>query len=320
MKNKLIIISGPTASGKTKTSIDLAQKILLKFNLPTVIVNFDSLLFYKELSIGTAKPTMAERQGIPHFMIDIESIRSPMNAADFIKIGEIVIKEQLNLGKCVILVGGSAFYLRALLKGMYETVTPTKEIKDKIESHVQKEGIESTIAYLKLNDPESLANLHQNDHYRLMRAALHFEMTGTKFSSQKIVLDDQSPYDFSQIIHPWEILHFYLDLPKDQHFEIIKKRTENMFEDGLMSEIESLEKNGFILGEKPLNSIGYKEAIEWKNGLFASQSKCIERIAISTRQLAKAQRTFFKKITPKLCFNPLDDQEKIFSAVEQFLS
>ena len=316
MKNKLIIISGPTATGKTKTSIELAKKIFSKFKLETVIVNFDSLLFYKELSIGTAKPTMEEREGIEHFMVDIESIKSPMNAADFIKIGEEIIKAQLAKNKCVILVGGSAFYLRALLKGMYETITPTKEIKDKFENL----DSETLTSFLKNNDPESLANLHPNDHYRLTRAALHFEMTGTKISSEKIVLDDLSPYDFSQIIHPWDILHFYLDLPKDLHFEIIKQRTEKMFSEGLIDEIESLAKAGFALEGKPLNSIGYKEAIEWKKGLFTSKSECIERIAISTRQLAKSQRTFFRKISPKFTFNPIDDQEKIFHLVEQFLS
>jgi tRNA dimethylallyltransferase len=318
--NKLIIISGPTASGKTKTSIDLAKKIYLKLKLQTVIINFDSLLFYKEISIGTAKPTEQERLGIEHFMIDIESIKSPMNAADFIKIGENIIKDQLSKGKYVILVGGSAFYLRALLKGMYESITPTEEIKEKFECLYKQQGIDPIISYLKNHDPESLANLHKNDHYRLIRAALHFEMTGNKFSSQKNILDALSPYDFSKIIHPWQILHIYLDLPKDQHNEIIIKRTEKMFSDGLINELETLLKNGFSLDEKPLQSIGYKEAIEWKKGFFANQSECIERIAISTRQLAKSQRTFFKKITPKFDFNPINDQEKIFQLVEQFLS
>jgi tRNA dimethylallyltransferase len=318
--NKLIIVSGPTASGKTSTSIGLAKKIQSSLKIPTVIVNFDSLLFYTELSIGTAKPTMEERLGIEHFMIDIESIRTPMNASNFISIGEKIIKEQLALGKCVILVGGSAFYLRALLKGMYESITTPPEIKERIETLHRKEGIGPIIDYLKIHDPESLINLHANDHYRLMRAALHFEMTGTKISSQKIALDDLSPYDFSTIIHPWDVLNIYLDLPKDQHFEIIKQRTDKMFSDGLINEIEELEKQGFILNEKPLNSIGYKEAIEWRQGLFKNQSECTERIAISTRQLAKSQRTFFKKITPKHCFNPLEDQEKIFQLVEQFLS
>lgn len=318
--NKLIIICGPTASGKTQTSIDLAEKIIAKLKIPTVIVNFDSLLFHKEISIGTAKPTLAERKNIEHFMIDIESIKSPMNAADFIKIGQDLIKHLMAQGKCVILVGGSAFYLRALLKGMYESITPTEEIKDKFELLLQKEGIEPIIAYLQKNDPESLKTLHKNDHYRLVRAAVHFEMTGTKISSQKKLLDELSPYDFTEIIHPWKTLLLYLDLPKDQHFEIIKKRTEKMFNDGLMNEIEGLTQLGFTLEEKPLSAIGYKEAIEFKKGLFKTREECIERIAISTRQLAKSQRTFFKKIIPREDFNPLTDQEKIFSRVEQFLS
>lgn len=313
--NKLIIISGPTASGKTKTSIDLAEKIIGQLKIPTVIVNFDSLLFYKEISIGSAKPTLAEQKNIEHFMIDIESIKSPMNVANFIDIGEQLIKKLFAQGKCVILVGGSAFYLRALLKGMYESVTPSKELKAKFEGL----EIEAIINYLQLNDPESLINLHPNDHYRLVRAALHFETTGTKISAQKKLLDKLSPYDFSEIVHPWEILHLYLDLPKDQHFEIIKNRTEKMFNDGLMDEIEGLVQLGFSLEEKGLRSVGYKEAIEWRNGLFASKEECIERIAISTRQLAKSQRTFFNKMTPKSNFNPLTDQEKIFTDVELFL-
>jgi tRNA dimethylallyltransferase len=318
--NKLIIISGPTATGKTKTSIDLAQKIITHLKIPTVVVNFDSLLFYKEISIGSAKPTSFEKKDIDHYMIDIESIKSPMNAADFIKIGEELIKKLMLENKCVILVGGSAFYLRALLKGMYESVAPTEEITKKFDDLYQTEGIEPIISYLKKVDPDSLLSLHQNDHYRLMRAALHFEMTGTKISAQKKLLDKLSPYDFSEIIHSWQCLHLYLDLPKDLHFEIIKKRTEKMFQDGLMNEIEDLFKFGFSLDEKPLTSIGYKEAIELRRGQFKSQKECVERIAISTRQLAKSQRTFFKKIFPKSEFNPLVDQDKIFSLVEQFLS
>ncbi|MBP9679976.1 MAG: tRNA (adenosine(37)-N6)-dimethylallyltransferase MiaA [Bacteriovorax sp.] len=317
--NKLIILSGPTASGKTKTSIDLAEKIITHLQIPTVIVNFDSLLFYKEISIGTAKPTEKERKNIPHYMIDIASISSPMNAADFIKQGEFLIKELMTLQKCVILVGGSAFYLRALLKGMYESLSPSEEIQNKFDMLYKENGIGSIIDYLKKHDPESLANLHINDHYRLIRAALHFEMTGTKISDQKKALDSLSPYNFSTIIHPWNILHIYLDLPKEQHFNIIKERTEKMFSDGLMEEIESLIQSGFSLTEKPLRSIGYKEAIEFKLGHFANQHECIERISISTRQLAKSQRTFFNKISPKLSCNPLTDQDKIFLNVEQFI-
>lgn len=314
MKNKLIIVSGPTATGKTRVSIDIAEKYP-----DAVIVNFDSLLFYKEISIGTAKPTAGERKGIPHYMIDVASISSPMNAADFIKMAQAQIEELFAQNKIVILVGGSAFYLRALLKGMYESATPSEEIKNQIEAMFKEGGIEAIIAYLQKNDPESVKNYHINDHYRLMRAAIHFASTGTKISGQKQTLDEKDPYDLSSVIHPWSILHLYLDVPKDKHFEIIQARTAKMFKDGLMDEIETLVKQGFTLEEKPLASIGYKEAIEYRRGLFASAEECMERISISTRQLAKSQRTFFNKIHPKISFNPLLDHDKIVLNVEQFL-
>ncbi|AUN99312.1 tRNA (adenosine(37)-N6)-dimethylallyltransferase MiaA [Bacteriovorax stolpii] len=316
---KLIIVSGPTASGKTKTSIAIAQKIQNDLGKKAAVVNFDSLLFYKEISIGTAKPTKEEQAGIEHHMIDIESIKSPMNAAQFIRIGEKLILNLMKEDKIIILVGGSAFYLRALLKGMYESPTPSQEIKDKLDGWYKTEGIAPFIEYLKVHDPQSLVNLHSNDHYRLMRAVEHFEATGTKISDQKKELDEQNPYDFSKIAHPWNILHIYLDLPKDEHFQVITKRTEEMFAQGLMAEIEGLVRAGFSLEEKPLASIGYKEAIELRQGLFATEKECIERISISTRQLAKSQRTFFNKITPKESFNPLHDQGKIMDRVATFI-
>lgn len=319
MSHKLIIVSGPTASGKTKTSIEIAKVIKNELALDVAIVNFDSLLFYKEISIGTAKPTMMEREGIDHFMIDIESIESPMNAAQFIKKGEALIEDLFQQNKVIILVGGSAFYLRALLKGMYESPTPAPELKVRLENLYKEQGIIPFIEFLKINDPQSLENLHENDHYRLTRAVEHFEATGTKISDQKMVMDGQNPYDFSTIEKDWNVLHVYLDLPKDEHFQIITKRTDQMFKDGLMDEISQLEKMGFTLEEKPLASIGYKEAIEFKKGLFSSEAECRERISISTRQLAKSQRTFFNKITPKENYNPLQDQAKIKERVINFI-
>ena len=319
MTNKLIVVAGPTASGKTKTSIEIAKVIQNELKLEAAIVNFDSLLFYKELSIGTAKPTMEERQGIEHHMIDIESIKTPMNASQFIKKGEEVIRELFTKNKIVILVGGSAFYLRALLKGMYDSQTTSTELKEKYRTLYKEEGIGFFLEHLKINDPQSLINYHANDHYRLTRAVEHFEATGTKISDQKKELDSLNPYDFSTIIHPWDVLTIYLDLPRDEHFNIIVKRTEEMFEAGFIEEVETLEKDGFTLGERPLVSIGYKEILEFKQGLFANQKDCIERIAISTRQLAKSQRTFFNRITPKESFNPIHDQVKIKDRVISFI-
>lgn len=318
--NKLIIISGPTASGKTKTSIELAKKIESSLKKKCLIINFDSLLFYKEISIGTAKPTLTERQGIEHAMIDIESIANPMNASSYIDKAQTIIQNCMQQNICPILVGGSAFYLRALLKGMYDTGEASMEATSDVENLYKEHGIGPILDYLKLNDPEALNFLHINDHYRLMRAAIHHKSSNQKISDQKKISDQNNPYDFESNKHHWKILHIYLDLPKEEHYEIIKTRTQLMFKEGLLEEIEKLASLGFQLDEKPLASIGYKEAIELRNGLFRSTEECMERISISTRQLAKSQRTFFKKITPKLLFNPLSDQDKIFSSVELFLT
>ena len=166
--NKLIIISGPTASGKTKTSIAIAKKIEQDFKKEAVIVNFDSLLFYKEISIGTAKPDLHERAGIEHYLIDITSIASPMNAAEFIAIGQNKIEELFAQNKTVILVGGSAFYLRALLKGMYRSAKVSVDIKQKLDSWFKNDGIKPFLDYLAIHDPQSQVNLHVNDHYRYL--------------------------------------------------------------------------------------------------------------------------------------------------------
>lgn len=316
--NKLIVISGPTATGKTKTSISLAQ-MLIDRGFACEIVNFDSLYFYREISIGTAKPTMQERQGIIHHMIDVESILSPMNASDFINQAKNIIVGLFAQNKVVILVGGSAFYLRALLKGMYESPSPDPLVKKEMENLYQTKGIEAIVEYLQKHDPESLVNLHANDHYRLIRAAEHHRMTGEKMSVQKKLMDQQNPYDFSKCIHDWDVLHLYLDVPKEEHYKIIQQRTVQMFADGLMEEIETLEKQGFSLDLKPLQSIGYKEAILLRQGQFSSLDDCIERISISTRQLAKSQRTFFNKIHPKESFNPLTDFASIKERVNTFV-
>jgi tRNA dimethylallyltransferase len=317
--NKLIVISGPTATGKTRTSIALAKWLINDKKLNTEIVNFDSLLFYREISIGTAKPTKEEQNGIVHHMIDIESIQSPMNAADFVKMGETLIKKLFAENKIVILIGGSAFYLRALLKGMYESTPPSPELKNSLDEQYKNEGIKPFIDYLQKHDPDSLKTLHENDHYRLQRAVGHHVSTGDKMSGQKKLKDEQDPYDFSRPIHPWDVLHIYLDLPKDQHFEVIQNRTKQMFVDGFLDEIENLEKQGIDFSLKPLQSIGYKEAFDYKKGLFKNLEECIERISISTRQLAKAQRTFFNKIHPKESFNPLLDFDRIKARVQSFL-
>lgn len=304
--SKVIIISGPTATGKTGLSIKLAKL----FN--GVVVNFDSLLFYQELKIGNARPTKSEMQGVPHFLVGNTSAKMPLNANSFSKLAKVIIDEQLQQKKMVFLVGGSGFYLRALMKGMFEDLSTPTEVTQKSNKLYELEGITPFIKILNEHDHASLKKLHLNDHYRLRRAVEYFWTTGNPISSSEKKFNESA--DQKGNIHGWDELHLHLDLPKAQHFEIIQKRAQKMFDDGLINEVKDLLSNGFTGEEKPLQSIGYKEVIDFFKGELKTLEECQERISISTRQLAKSQRTWFKKIE-KLEFNPLLDEEKIINLV-----
>ena len=225
---KLVVLSGATATGKSSLAYQLA------LDEKGVVYNFDSLLFYKELNIGTAKPSPEELEEVPHYMVNITSAKKPLNAADYVAKAAPEIHELLQKKEKVFLTGGSGFYLRALLKGMYPSQTTDKELLSKSDEIYEKQGIEPFIEELKQHDPKSLDRLHTNDHYRLRRAVEHFWSTGTPFSesSQELV-----KFPFQK---DWQILHCYLDIPKNDHYEIIQKRTKIMLERGLIDEVQEL--------------------------------------------------------------------------------
>lgn len=317
-KKPTIIISGPTASGKTSLSIYLAKEFKRKLNIQTCIVNFDSLLFYRELNIGTAKPSLDELAEIEHKLINIRSIRNPINSYEFVSIAREEISKAHQLNKIVILVGGSAFYLRALFTDMYESKTSSPEIKKNLEELLEKEGIEPFLNILKEKDPESFKILHKNDHYRIFRAVEHLLSTGSPISEQKQKSEKKNPYLLNS--SEMSLYHCFLNPPKDQHLKIIEERTTKMLSDGLIDEVKGILGQGFSGEERPLRAIGYQEVISYLKGDIKTLEELREKIFISTRQLAKSQKTFFKKITPKNTYDPLKDSEKIFKDLELFLN
>ena len=228
-------------------------------------------------------------------MIDTHSIKTPINAADYAKLALPIIDDIHARDKNVILVGGSGFYLQALLHGMYESETTNNETLQKSDELYQKEGISPFALILKENDLSSFEKYHINDHYRIRRAVEHFWMTGDKFSKARLDMLEkkrESPYQRAD----WNIHFIYLDIPKDKHQEVIELRAQTMVKQGLVEEVQSLLTQGFTLEHKPLKSIGYKETIDYINGIYTNKEEYLERLVINTRQLAKAQRTWFKKI------------------------
>lgn len=319
-KSPLFIISGATASGKTSLSIDLALE-LKAHEIEAEIVNFDSLLFYKGLDIGTAKPSPQERHGVPHHLIDICEISEEMNASKFIQLAEPLISKLHNEHKIPILVGGSAFYIRALIKGMYDGTSISDKTRSTVDQTLKEKGFSYIREELARVDPNSYQSLHENDEYRNIRAYEFYLQTGTPISKEKSKIED--PYDFEQTEHSeWDIFHIYLEVPKEEHWNIIKKRTHEMVEQGLLDEVSTLLKSDHLIGdEKSLQSIGYKESVEFlQSGNGESKEDLAEKIYISTRQLAKSQKTFFKKIKPKHTYHPLKDKDKIIIEGLKFLS
>ncbi len=290
-KKKVIIISGPTATGKTALSLDLARK----FNLP--IVNADSLLFYKELNIGVAKPSLEDLSSIPHYLINTTSVATPLNAKTYRELALQTFDKiwTKNPQQGIILAGGSGFYIKALLYGMFDSETITPEIQEHSNTLYQQEGINPFIEILKTNDIASYKKLHTNDHYRIRRAVEHWWLTNTAFSEvglEQAKKNLENPFWKEQ---GWELLTLYTDVPKTLHQVLIINRTKQMLEAGLIEEVKSLLKT-FTGKEKPLQSIGYKEVQDYLKGKIPTLLELQEAIVISTRQLAKAQRTWFANI------------------------
>ena len=310
---KVIVISGPTASGKTLTAIELSKKF------GGEIVNFDSLLLYREINIGTAKPSIEERVSVPHHMIDVRSISQPMNASEYAHLAKPIVDGLLKENKIVFLVGGSGFYLQALLKGMYDSPTTSTEIMARSEEIYHEKGIAPFLEILKNHDPASFLLYHENDHYRIRRAVEHWWSNHTPISQARQQKDEMNKNLTKSNIHDWELLHIYLDLPKPEHQLIIEDRTKKMLDAGLINEVKELLDLGFSGKEKPLQSIGYKETLDFIQNKMTSLQQLQAQIITSTRQLAKSQRTWFNRDNTKITFHPLQQKNEILSTVHDFL-
>lgn len=300
---KLVLLSGPTASGKTSLSYKLQKEF--SFSL----CNFDSLLFYKELNIGTAKPSVDELRKFPLELINMRSLfDKPMNASTYCDEAVPLIDKLHSEDKVPLLVGGSGFYLRALIKGMYPSETVTDEVKKKISL------INDPFQKLKEVDPIAHAKLHGNDSYRIQRALEHYFSTGKAFSKAEEERIDR----YKQ--KGWQLFHIHLNPDKESAWKQICLRTEEMLKQGLIEEVKQLLEAGATGDEKPLQSVGYKETISFLRSSETDLKALSERISISTRQLAKAQRTWFQKVQGMHIIPSPDHSDRIILQLRDFLS
>ena len=276
---KALVICGATASGKTSLAVSCAGK------LNTEIVSADSMLVYRGLDVGTAKPTEEERRGVIHHLIDVVSPTQAFSVSDYEKTALPIVETLFKQGKTPIICGGTGFYINSLLyKSQFGGVGANAEIRRKYEEIYEAKGNAYLHGLLREKDPESAEKLHENDVKRVIRALEIYEITGKKKSLQSDTLTPR--FDFVAVS---------IDYPRETLYQRINLRVDEMFKNGLLDEVQALIDAGVSIHAQCMQGIGYKEVVEGlQNGWSVEEMK--ELIKKNTRNYAKRQITFFKRM------------------------
>lgn len=275
---KLLIICGPTASGKSDLALDLARQ------LDAEIVNADSMQVYRGMDIGTAKTTAAQRAEIPHHLIDIVDPDRLFSAADFVTAADAAIETIAAKGKRIIVVGGTGLYIRTLLRGLVDSPSGAGEIRQQLQEEACELGNQAMLERLRLVDPELAERIHPNNLVRIIRALEVHQLTGIPLSQY------QQEHGFSTPRYPF--LQIGLKVERQELYRRIEERVERMLSEGLFEEIQGLLDAGYGPELKSMRAIGYKEACAFLAGELGRE-EATELIKRDTRRYAKRQLTWF---------------------------
>ena len=276
MPKKIIAITGPTASGKTSLAVQVAEYF------ETQIVSFDSRQFFKELSIGTAKPTTDEMGGIQHYFINSHSIKEHYTVGDFEKECTILLEKLFLNHDIIVMVGGSGLYLKAVLEGLDHFPDINPEIRPQLIDKFDKHGIESLQSQLLGLDPQYYEIVDLHNHQRLIRALEVCLSTGKPFSSFRTNQKKENRYN---------TLKIGIDLQRELLYDRINLRVDLMMKKGLLEEVKSL---ADYKTHNALQTVGYKELFDHLDGKH-TLDEAIAFIKQNTRRYAKRQLTWFKK-------------------------
>ena len=279
-KSKVIVICGPTASGKTALSIELAKRINGE------IISADSMQIYKDMNIGTAKPTEEEMQGIEHYLLDFVSPDERYSVAQFKQDAKNAIKEILKKGKTPIIAGGTGLYVDSLIYEIeYNDIKFDEEYRKKLEDIAEKEGLEKLYEKAKKIDPEAIKKISENDKKRILRILEIYNATGKNKTEQEIESRKKDvEYDYKVFALYWD---------REELYNRINKRVDIMLEQGLIDEVKNIVKK-YEKFPTAMQGLGYKEVVEYLNN-ETTEEEMIEKIKMETRRYAKRQMTWFRK-------------------------
>jgi len=274
----ILVIAGPTATGKTGAAIELARQ------LGGELVGADSMQVYRGFDIGSAKPTAAELEGVAHHLIDVFDPDQEVDAVAYADLADVAIREIGDRGRLPIVVGGTGLWIRALVRGLVDVPAVDPEIRTRLEAAAMKDGAASLHARLAEVDPMSAEAIHPNDALRIVRALEVYEQTGTPLGRLR------AEHALGQA--RYRAVLIVLDMEHERHGTVIEDRAKRMLEAGWIDEVRSLRARW---GDeiRPFGSVGYREILDHvRDGVPVDET--LRRVRKSTRVYARRQRTWFK--------------------------
>ena len=302
-KTKIVVISGPTGIGKTSAAIELAVRFKGE------IVGADSMQIYRHMDIGTAKPTRAEQNQVPHHLIDVVDPDEDFDAERYIALTRPLITDLIRRERLPLVVGGTGFYIKALIYGLFETLPVDPKIRQRLKKAAAEQGSPVLHQRLVQCDPEAAARIHPNDTYRVVRALEVYESSGQTISAW------QQAHAFNTKVY--DTLQIGLTMQRQDLYERIDQRVGQMIDQGLLDEVRGLLQKGYAPDLKAMQSLGYRHMIAF---LQEQQTwdETVRTLKRDTRHYAKRQLTWFQS-DPSVIWVERDDTEKMAELIEDFL-
>lgn len=300
-KPNVIVICGPTGIGKTAAAIKVAEVF------GGQIISADSMQIYRHMDIGTAKPTPEEKARVPHYMIDIVDPDEDFDAAMFAQVARKKIAELDEKQIPAIVAGGTGFYIKSLVHGLFQGVTADSEIRTRLKQEAAINGGECLHERLRQYDPDTAAKIHPNDVFRIVRAIEVYEITGKPLSEY------HETHQFSE--EPFHVLKIGLDMEREMLYERINRRVDAMIAAGFEDEVRKLLDMGYSPELKSMQSIGYRHLAEFILGKM-SYEEAVRTLKRDTRRYAKRQMTWFKA-DPQIIWMPPENTDEICAAVKK---
>lgn len=281
MKKPLIVLTGPTAVGKTSLSISLAKAVNGE------IISADSMQVYKGMDIGSAKIRKEEMQGVTHYLVDILEPEEEFHIVKFQKLAKAALEEIYAKGKIPILVGGTGFYIQAVTRDIdFTQAEQETSYREELEQFAKEKGAEYLHEKLREVDSKSAENIHANNVKRVIRALEFYHQNGTPISEHN---EEQK-----QQTSPYNLAYFVLTAPREILYERIDRRVDQMMEEGLLEEVKSLRERGCHRGMVSMQGLGYKEILAYLEGEYPLE-EAVRILKRDTRHFAKRQLTWFRR-------------------------